>query len=186
MNKTILRQGIVLACVIGAALLPVVWAAWYVMDKHAWVQNNLAQLEPRHARLLGLERQKAELAEATQRAAAVRQQYVYPATEDSTQTGNIAQQKVRGIFAAAGLQITSSQVLPSKDDKGFDRIPIAVRAEGELLGVQSALAVLSSQQPAILINELSIQAQGALEGSRPDVAPRLVVQFNLSVFRERS
>lgn len=186
MNKPALRRAAIVALTIVMVLLPLVWGGWHVWRQHAWVQANLARIEPRHARLLGLESQGGDLAGVLQRAKALREQYVYPAAQDDAQTGNLAQQKVRNIFTSAGLQVISSQVLPSKDSKGFDRIPLSVRAEGEMLAVQSALAVLSSQQPAIFLDELNIQLVGALNQANTRVAPKLAVQFSLSVLRERS
>ena len=186
MNPIALRRAALLALALAVALLPVAGGAWYVLHKHTWAQERLAQLEPRYARLLGLEAQRTELQAALQRAGTLRGQYIYPATQDEAQTGNQAQQKVRDIFTAAGLPVISSQVLPSKGEKGFDRIPLVVRAEGEILAVQSALAVLGNQQPVIVINELDIQVQGGLANLNLKLAPRLSAQFTLSVMRERS
>jgi general secretion pathway protein M len=186
MNPLALRRAVLLALSLALVLIPVGVGAWYIRDKHIWAQERLAQLEPRYARLLGLQAQSEELQAARQRASDLHTQYVYPAVQDETQAGNQAQQKVRDIFTAAGLQVISSQVLPSKEDKGFDRIPVVVRAEGELLAVQSALAVLGSQQPIMVINELDIQVPGGLANQSLKVAPRLSAQFTLNVMRERS
>ena len=185
MNKSALRRGVIVALTITIVLLPLIWGGLYVWGKHTWVRDNLARIEPRHARLLGLESQGADLAGMLERAQAMRTRYVYPATQDDAQTGNLAQQKVRGILESAGLQVISSQALPSKESKGFDRIPLSVRAEGEMLAVQSALAVLSSQQPAIFLDDLNIQLVGALNQANNRVAPKLAAQFNFSVLRER-
>ena len=76
-------------------------------------------------------------------------------------------------------------MLPSKVEKGFDLIPLTVRTEGELLALQSALAVLSSQSPVIIIHELEVQVQGGLGNLAPYTGPRLTAQFSLSVVRER-
>ena len=73
-------------------------------------------------------------------------------------------------------------MLPPKAEKGFDRIPLTVRTEGELLALQSALAVLSSQAPVIVIDELEVQVRS----NPPNAEPHLAAQFNLSVLRERS
>ncbi len=186
MNSNALRRVTLLALPLIVVCLLLVGGVWYVLQKHSWAQNRLAQLEPRYARLLGLEAQHTDLQQALQRASALRTQYVYPAVQDEAQTGNQAQQKVRDIFSAAGLQIVSSQVLPAKEEKGFDRIPLVVRTEGELLAVQSALAVLGSQQPVIVINELEIQVPGGLGNLNLKFSPRLAAQFSLSVLRERS
>ena len=177
MKSLALRRFAIAALVVAVALLPVVGGAWYVRNKHAWGQDRLAQIEPRYARLLGLESQRSELEAARLRATELRTQYVYPAASDGTQTGNQAQQKVRDLFSSAGLQVITSQVLPPKEEKGFDRIPLVLRAEGEMLGLQSALAVLGAQQPIIVINELDVQVLGGLANINPKMPPRLSAQF---------
>lgn len=186
MNKSAWRRGFILMLTIAFALLPFIWGGMYVWGKHTWIRDNLARIEPRHARLMGLESQATDVSETLQRAQALRAQYVYPATQDDAQTGNLAQQRVRSIFEAAGLQVISSQALPSKESKGFDRIPLSVRVEGEMLALQSALAVLSGQQPAIFLDDINIQLVGVLNQANNRVAPKLAAQFNFSVLRERS
>ena len=185
MNTLAVRRTAFVALILAVALLPVVGGALYVLRKHTWGEERLAQIEPRHARMLGLESQRAELEAALQRATELRTQYVYPVASDGAQTGNQAQQKVRDLFSSAGLQVITSQVLPPKEEKGFDRIPLVLRAEGELLGLQSALAVLGAQQPVIVINELDVQVLGGLANINPKLPPRLSAQFTLSVLRER-
>ena len=140
MTSLKLRHNLVLAGTAVVLLLPLALLGGYVMQKHQWAEQRMAELEPRYARLLGLEAQKADIDAALLQTLALLSQYVYPAAQDAAQTGNAAQQRVRDIFSSAGLQILSSQVLPAKKEKGFDRIPLSVRAEGDMLAVQSALA----------------------------------------------
>ena len=184
MMASALRRTVLVGLTALLALAPLAVAVWYVASKHAWAQERLAELEPRHARLRGIQAQKPELEAAHRRAMQTWAQYIYPPAKDDAQTGNQAQQKVRDLFTAAGLQVISSQVLPAKDDRGFDRIPLIVRAEGELLALHSALAVLGQQQPVILLSELDVQLQGALVNLNPKLPPRLMAIFTLSVLRE--
>lgn len=186
MKSPKLRESLLMAGTVVVLLLPLALLGWYVAQKHQWAESRLAELEPRHARLLGLEAQRAEMGALLEQAQAARAQYVYPATQDPAQAGNAAQQRVRDIFTSAGLQVISSQVLPPKAEKEFDRIPLSVRAEGEMLALQNALVVLSSQLPVIVINELDVQVQGGLGNVNVNVAPRLGAQFSLSILRERS
>lgn len=179
------REGLVLAGFLIVLLLPFLALGWYVAHKHQWAQARLEELEPRYARLLGLEAQRPDIVAGLAQADAARSQYTYPASQDANQSGNAAQQRIRDIFSSAGLQVISSQVMPPKDEKIFDRIPITVRTEGEMLAVQSALAVLSNQVPVIIINELEILLPGGLSNANPKVTPRLAASFNLSVLRER-
>ena len=93
--------------------------------------------------------------------------------------GNDAQQRIRSILSSAGMTVVSSQVLPAKDEKGIERIPLAVRAEGDIVALQGALAGLAEQKPALLVDDMFIQAQGAANKG----PQRLAVQFSLSVLR---
>ncbi|MFN3438471.1 MAG: type II secretion system protein GspM [Acidovorax sp.] len=168
------------------AVVPLALGGLYVYNKHQWAKDLMSQLEPRYARLMGLERQKTELDQARQRVLQVQTKYVYPASMDVSQAGNAAQQHVREIFAAAGLQISSSQVLPPKDEKGYDRIALKVQADGELLALQSVLTVLGSQTPVIIIDALQIQLIGGLTTGNPKAPLRLTTQFSLSVLKDRT
>jgi len=186
MKRISSREGLILVCTVALAIFPLALLGWYVAERHVNAETQLAQMEPRYARLLGLEAQRTDIEAVLSRASEARSQYIYPASQDANQTGNAVQQRIRDIFSAAGLQVISSQVLPAKDEKGFDRIPLTVRTEGEMLALQSALAVLTSQLPIIVINDLDIQLQGGYANSDPKVAPRLSAQFGLSVLRERT
>lgn len=177
------RQLLALVVSVGLLFVPVLLAGLYVFDKHRWASARLAELEPRHARLAGLASQERDIAAVLEQVQKAGEKYVYPASVDAAQAGNMAQQRIREIFSAAGLQINSSQVLPSKAEKGFERIPVSVRAEGDLLALQSALAVLSSQLPLMLVSEMDVQVIGGLQNVQQTVAPRLSVQFVFGVLK---
>lgn len=181
MKRILNREKVALAVTLLLLVLPLALAGMYMVQKHRWAQDRLAELEPRYARLLGMEASQGELEKTAAQARALLTQYAYPASQDVSQAGNDAQQRIRNIFSAAGLEIVSSQVLAPKPEKTFDRIPLSVRAEGQLLALQSALVGLSSQSPAILIEGFNVQTIGAVRADRPQ---RLGVQFNLSVLRE--
>ncbi|KQO23974.1 hypothetical protein ASF11_22240 [Acidovorax sp. Leaf76] len=170
------------------ALVPLIAGGIYVYQKHQWARDLVAQMEPRYARLTGLELQKSEIEDVRKRVQQAQTEYVYPATMDVSQAGNAAQQHVREIFAAAGMQISSSQVLQPKDEKGYDRISLKVQAEGELLALQSVLTVLGSQKPVIIIDGVVIQLIGGLNvpSSAKQTPVRLTTQFSLSVLKDRT
>ncbi|MDD2545116.1 MAG: type II secretion system protein GspM [Burkholderiaceae bacterium] len=170
---------LLLAC---AVALPLAIGGVYVYQKHQWAEARMAELAPRHARLLGIEAQRDNLAQAQAAAQERLALYIYPADQDANTTGNEVQQRVRSLLTAAGLQIASSQVLPLKEEKSFERIPLSVRAEGEMLAVQGALAGLAEQKPAILVDAMVVQGYGAPVNG----VQRLSVQLSLSVLRSRS
>ncbi len=181
MKRMIRRETALVLITLALLALPFIAAGMYVHQKHQWAQKRLDELEPRYARLLGLEASRDNLAQAQAQAHSLLARYVHPAEQDSNQAGNEAQQRIRSILSAAGLDIASSQVLEAKEDKGFERIPLAVRAEGELAAVQAALAGLAEQMPAILVDTISVRGQGApVKGVQ-----RLSVQLSLAVLRKQ-
>lgn len=180
--RTLSPGGVLLLLVLGVLLAAFAGAGYYIHDKHQMAARRMAEMEPRHARLQGLQSSVSALQQAQSEAQGMVAQYVYPAESDANQIGNAAQQRVRNLFTTAGLQIVSSQVLPAKAEKNYDRVPLAVRAEGDLLALQGALAGLSGQTPAIMVRGMNVQTVGSV---RADAPQRLAVQFDLFVLRGR-
>ena len=179
MKNLIRREVAVLLMTLGVLALPFAVAGMYLYQKHQWAQNRLSEFEPRYARLLGLESNREKLTQASARGQALITQYAYPAEQDASQAGNDAQQRIRSLLAASGMDIASSQVLAAKEEKGFERIPLSVRAEGEMAALETALVGLAEQAPAILLDSMVVQGQGApVKGVQ-----RLSVQLSLMVLR---
>ncbi|MFZ4480375.1 MAG: type II secretion system protein GspM [Rhodoferax sp.] len=165
-------------------LLPLVCALVYVWIHHQRIQGHLADLEPRYARMAGLIERESDLKTKVSQAKDQLARLAYPAGQDVTQAGNDAQQRIRSLFSESKLDIVSIQVLPpKKEDAKFDRIPIDLRVEGDLAGIQNALLKLSVQTPAVVINSLTLQTIGAV---KPASIQRLGGQFNFYVLRVRS
>jgi general secretion pathway protein M len=175
------KDGLFFAFGLLVVLLPLALAVSYVADRHRWGSSQLEQLEPRYARLLGLEAGRTSMAEAEAKTRAILASFAYSSERDDSQVGANAQQRIRDIFSAARLQVVSSQVLASKPERGFDRIPLSVRTEGDLLAFQTALVGVASQSPAIFVDGVSMQAIP----TRADASQKVAVQFNLYVLRVR-
>lgn len=182
MKLNIRRETATILILLALLSLPLMVVGIYVYQKHHWASNRLDELEPRYARLLGLEANSDVLAKAQAQGQNLIAQYVYSQKQDTNQTGNTVQQRIRSILVAAGLDIASSQVLPAKEEKGFERIPLSVRAEGEMVALQAALTGLAAEKPAILLDTLVVQGYGA---PNKNGVQRLSVQLNLSVLRRR-
>lgn len=164
-------------------LLPLAGAGLYIWARHQQLQSQLTDLEPRYARLAGLLERQAELKTLGSQAATELARLAYPASQDVTQAGNDAQQRIRSLFADSKLDIISIQVLPTKEEGKFDRILINLRVEGELSGIQDALAKLENQSPTVQVDSLALQTIGAV---KPASVQRLGGQFSFSVLRARS
>ncbi len=156
--------------------------AYVVYQKHQWAAQQLLDLEPRYARMLGLQRASATTQKSEQELLGVVTRYSYPAGMELTKAGNDAQQRVREAFSKSGLDVLSSQVLAPKQDKLFERIPLSLRAEGELAALQSALILIRSGGPVVLVDSVAMQTIGVF---RPDQSPRLAIQLELFVLRAK-
>ncbi|MFM9914924.1 MAG: GspMb/PilO family protein [Rhizobacter sp.] len=154
----------------------------YVRIKHDWATERLLELDQRHARLAGLEASRVELDKAESVARGALAAIVYPASQDVSQAGNEAQRTVREVFTKAGLQVVSSQVLAPKVEPLFDRIPVAVRLEGDLVAVQGSLTELAQLSPRVLVEGITVQTIGVVKAETPQ---RLAIQLSLSVLRAR-
>lgn len=183
MNPSTLRRQIVLLVWCAVLLIPIAMGGIYVYTKHQLSSEQLAKLEPRISRLAGLQADKPELEKLAKSVTERLQKQTYPASQDATQSGNDAQQKLRALFTASGLDVVSSQVLAPKQEKDFDRIPLVFRLEGQLNGLQAAMLVLSNETPSILVESFNVQTIGYVKADTPQ---RLAIQFNLSVLRLRS
>lgn len=179
-NRSIIIQGLTVLLI----MLPLAIVGWYVWAEHQRLQIHLAELAPRYARLAGLVEHQADLKTLEKQANEQLARTAYPAKQDLTQAGNDAQQRIRSLFADSKLDIVSVQVVPpGKDDAKFDRIQIALRVEGELVGIQNALALLAAQTPVVLVDSMTLQTIGAV---KPASVQRLSGQFSFSVLRVRT
>ena len=175
------QDRLALACLGLVVLIALGAAVSYVASRHAAWAERIDGIEPRYARLLGLEAAQPRLEAAEAAARATMSKYMYAPEQDATQAGNDAQQKIRAIFTQAKLDISSSQVLAPKTEGDIERIPLSVRADGDLPALQAALAGIAAQAPAILIDRVTIQGSSF---ARSDVV-RLGAQFSFSVLRAR-
>lgn len=156
-------------------------AVQWVWNLHDTAARQIETVEPRHARLLGLGSDKARLQAATEQVTHDINRHAYPGSRDASQAGNDAQQRVRDAFSKAGLEVISIQVLPPRATRQFDRIPIAMRVEGELSTMQATLAALPGLTPSLFVEALTVQAANA----SPAAAPRVTVEMQLFALRLR-
>lgn len=171
----------------GALLLAATsWAGWTVVTKYRQAASQLAEIEPRHARLAGLMHSQDTLSQAAARLQANLADYVYPADADPSQLGNAALQLVRELATRHDLRVSSSQAGAPQDDHGFDRIGLNLRIEGDWDGIVALLAELSAQRPAVYYNSLQLGPQrgGRRAGTQAD-AVDVFVQLDLYVLKGR-
>lgn len=155
----------------------------YVASVHESASDALAEIEPRYARLAGLRDATDQLEQSVKDSRAALARLGYPAGQDAAQVGNDLQQRVRRSLEAAGLTVHSSQALPARDEKSFDRVSVMAQAEGPLSRLQIFLAALQSETPAVFVDSLNLQtaARHADDGS-----PVVVCRLTIAVLRLQS
>ena len=76
------------------------------------------------------------------------------------------QNRLRGIVAASGGELKSTQVLPTEDEAGARRIAVRGELTGTLAAVQRIVYALESGTPLLFVDNLSIHADLAEESYR--------------------
>jgi general secretion pathway protein M len=183
MNLLQRRALVSVGVTLGAMLLVAVLAGQYVVRKHLWGLGRLEEIEPRYARLLGLRDAGAQLEEGLKQARAALPRLGYTAERDAAQVGNELQQLARRALQSAGLSVTSSQVLPTRGEAGFERIGVSLQAEGALSGVQVALAALQAESPRMTFDTVVLQSSGRFAD---DGSPIVSCRFTVTVLRLQS
>jgi len=180
-SRVVLRDRWVLAVTLLLLSLPLLAGVAYVVRKHQWAGEQLAQLEPRYARLQGLLAAAPQIEAARHQADQWLQTWLYPSDKTLNQAGNEMQQQIRDALSAAGLRVGSSQVLPSKSDlEGLERVQVGIKAEGDMMGLQTALVGLQALRPAIWVDSLAVSVMGT---ARAEVAPTFAIQMQLSAWK---
>lgn len=163
------------------------YAAWWVHDKHRYMQDALSEINTKHARLQGILDAREQIIQGRDALSAQIAASVYPAEMDATKAGNDAQQRISSVLSAAQLTVMGIQVLPPEGDAvAFEQIPISVQAEGAPSAVGEALQVLSMVQadkPVVLTRSMQVQSVGAV---RPNEPVKLSMRVQFVVLRAKS
>ena len=182
MNAVRNPERIWLALLAAALLACLALGAFKVYDKHRWAALRLAEIEPRYARLAGLQASAPQLDELAQQLRERMAQYAYPAGDDPSYAGNGALQRVRELAAAAGLSVTSSQALAAQEKEGFYRVGLNLRLEGEWASMAKLLQSIAALRPAVYAESVQINS---LAGHMPEGPQTVAVMLNLCVLQER-
>ena len=150
------------------------------MAKYRQASATIAEIDPRQARMAGMLQNKELFAQSEQALTANLAEFVYPTADDASQTGNAALQRVRELASTRGLRVSSSQTAAPRDEKGFDRIGLSLRIEGDWPALAALLAELARQRPAIYINTLQL---GVQRSGFAGEAPLVFAQLDLYVLK---
>lgn len=149
-----------LALAVLALLVLTLAAVGIVVGKHRWAAGTLAELEPRYARLAGLQAAEQDMQRLDEQLRRAYEQLVHPVEGEPMQVANAVLQRVREAAQAHQLNITSSQVLAPRQEEALDRIGLSLRMEGDWPQVAELLGELAAQQPAVFVETLGVSVRG--------------------------
>ena len=164
---------------VAAALLTVLLMGGisFVAARHHWATSLMEQIEPRYARLAGLRADGGRMESMGKELSGNLGRLAYGPEGDPAQAGNEALQRLRTALASHGLQVSSSQVLPAREDGNFLRIGLNLRVEGELALLRDFLRDMAAQDKPVIFSE-SVQLS-----SQRSQKESVTAQLNLFVLK---
>jgi len=183
------RSTVVVGVSAALVLLALAFAMLYFWSLRQDFVRQIAGIEPRTARLLGIQESAAELAAANAAARGSLRDIAYPAGRDSASVAATLQQEVREVLAGAGMSVTGSQILATRRDEGYDRLALSVMAEGNIDAFDAALRALELMRPLVFVESLRAQPTRSRRGRNaaplpPEEDPRrLNVRLQLFALR---
>jgi len=156
-------------------VVAVLAAIIYFLSLRQDFAREIASIEPRTARLLGILQSTEALEAASAAAQATLRDLAYPAERDSASAAASLQQSVRELMAGAGMSVKGSQVLATRSADGYERLTLDITGEGNIEALDIALAELELIRPLVFVESFSIKplrmrrgsAQAAADGGDP-------------------
>lgn len=144
--------GVSAALALGCVLLGGLW----LYGEYRAATHRIDRVEPRYARLAGLEAAAASLDAALAKANARSLDLAYPASLDAAQAGAAMQKAARELAESAGLTVSGSRLLPATSGPGFDEFRVTLKVDGSLTALNQLLLAVDKQKPAIRIGALQV------------------------------
>ena len=118
--------------------------------------EQLRAAEPRYSRLAGLDQSVDILRRGSEQAKGRLAELTYPASEALPATEASAQQQLRGLLEAAGMQVSGSQLLEPVEHDGFLELRLELKARGTLAAFESLLVALPVARPTVLVRAMDL------------------------------
>jgi general secretion pathway protein M len=160
---------------------PMLLAVGYLAHKTLWAVDALDVGEPRLARLIGLREAGSQVTAARALAEDRLARFSYPASAVTDRIGAELQQRLRNAADSAGVSVSGSQVIKSREEDGLEQIPVSINFEATHEQLQHFLQALSAQSPAVFVDSLTLTPM-----RQRTALDRLMVQGRFSVLRRTS
>lgn len=173
------RMAVLLSAVIMFAVVG--FFASELLSRYRWANEVIASIEPRYARLIGLEEVGDAVLTSRVRVDVALARVAYPAEIEIGRIGTDLQQRVRRIADEHDIRVSGSQILPLREEKGFVVVTVNGTMDSEVDALGTFLLALADEQPPIVVEKLLVQAPRP--GRRGEVNTRVTVQSTMSVIR---
>ncbi len=139
---------------VAVVVLYVLASLWGIRQGYA---EHIDRVEPRTARLLGVQEREEDLAAAFTRANAQLAELAYPANGDTAMTAAAMQQSVRNVMTEAGFTVSGSQILPERREGDLLELRLDVTAVGSIDALAQTLDDLRAARPLVIIESVTIK-----------------------------
>ena len=113
-----------------------------------------SRIEPRVARLQGL-LEHADVLQARSATATARlRELAYAPAQEATALAAALQADARRIMDVVGLNVSNSQVMPTRRDEHFERVAVKLTVNGSLPALNDALIGIAASRPQLLVESL--------------------------------
>ncbi|MBA4742637.1 MAG: hypothetical protein H2060_08015 [Azoarcus sp.] len=155
--------------------------AFELASRYRWASDTLEMIEPRYARLAGVQRAGDAIVKRRQDASEALARFAHAPDTEVPRIGTDLQQRIRRIAEEYDVRVSGSQIMPAREEGALMTISINASMDGEVGAIAELLASLEAEQPPVLVDSLRVQAPRARR--RGDIENRVSVQSTLSVLR---
>jgi len=166
----------IVAAVLSVTALPAVLANASYQREIVRLQGQLLRLRDMAEHDEELRRQYAEL-----RRAQSSRGYFLKGDSEAVASADL-QRIIKGIAAANGTQLLSTQILPANSENELTRISLRVRVQGPLTGVIESLYALESNSVLLFLDNLSLRTAESRRLLRAVQDQRFEAQFDLVAY----
>lgn len=182
------RPHLVVGISVAAVVLLCLYAVLQFWMMRADYVAEIDDIAPRTARLLGIEQSAGALATAGARANSVLGEVAYLNEADSATNAAMMQQEIRDLMTSAGMSVATSQIMPTQQYDGYERLRLDITVEGNINQLDEALRALEDARPLVFIESAKVkQFRGAgsssyrrhVQSGNPDDPRKLSARLEL-------
>lgn len=163
------------------ALLVLAVSAAHLLGQYRLATETLHAIGPRHARLAGLQTAGPDIVAGRAAADQGLLRIAHAADVELARIGTALQQRIRHLADEHHLRVSGSQILPPRNEQGFNVITVTATMDGEPGALATLLLALASEAPPVVVQRLTVQAPR--QGRRGETSTHVIVQAHMSVIR---